>query len=203
MEPEKMKRLLERFYAGKTDRAEEALLQTFFQEADVPQEWAAEKRHFQLLKQWQSEQVLGEAFVEKIMERLNAGTPSAERSFSLWYALAGVAVSALLLLALWIGNRQDKSSVLPGTTQSMPLAYVQAKEALEMVSGTMKKGLQPAAAAASEITGAMKDVAAINTLGHAIKPIRKLSEIERAQQLMQSLNSVYINFKPLKNNRKK
>ncbi len=201
MEPEKLEHLIERFYAGETSREEEALLQTLFQEADVPQEWAAEKRHFELLKQWRSEQVLGEAFDEKIMERLNAGTPTAERSFSLWYALAGVAATVLLLLALWMGNRQDRKSALPGTTQNMTLAYVQAKTALEMISGNLHQGLQPVSTAASEMGGAMNEVSKLQSMETAVKPLRKLSEIERAQQLMQSLNSVYVNLKPLKNNR--
>ena len=196
MEPEKINRLLERFYAGETSREEEVFLREFFSQPDVPASLSAEKEHFRLLMQWQSESPLDEAFDTQIMERTVSHKP--ERQFTGWYALVGVAASILLVLALWLGNRQGNKSVLPGTTNNPALAYVQVRRALQMVSGTLNEGMRPAAKAAAEITGAMGKVSEIGTMGIAVKPIRKLSEIERAQRLMESLNSVYINLEPIK-----
>jgi len=197
MEPEKINRLLERFYAGETSREEENLLREFFSQPDVPEALSAEKEHFRLLTQWQSESPLDESFDAQIMERLTASHKS-ERQFTGWYALAGVAASILLVLALWFGNRQNNKSVLPGTTNNPAMAYVQVRTALQMISGTLNEGIRPAAKAATEITGAMKKASEIRTLGIAVKPMRKLSEMERAQRLMESLNSVYINLGPIK-----
>ncbi len=197
MEPEKIKTLLERFYAGETSREEEAFLHQFFSQQEVPEELSAEKEHFRLLIQWQSESPLDTAFDMQIMRRISA-PHKPERSFIGWYALAGVAASILLVLALWVGNMQDKKSVLPGTTNNPALAYVQVRTALQMVSGTLNEGMRPAAKAAAEITGAMKKASEIGAMGTAVKPMRKLSEMERARQLMASLNSVYINFEPIK-----
>ncbi len=197
MEPEKIKVLLERFYAGETSREEEAFLRGFFSQPDVPEELSAEKEHFRLLMQWQSESPLDEAFDMQIMRRISA-PHKPERQFIGWYALAGVAASILLVLALWVGNMQDKKSVLPGTTNNPALAYVQVHTALQMVSGTLNEGMRPAAKAAAEITGAMKKASEIGAMGAAVKPMRKLSEMERARQLMESLNSVYINLEPIK-----
>ena len=197
MEPEKIKILLERFYEGETSREEEALLRAFFSRQDVPQDLSAEKEHFRLLVQWQSDSPLDEVFDTKIMKEIST-THKPKNTFNSWYALAGVAASVLLLLALWMGNRQDKKSVLPGTTNNPALAYVQARTALQLVSGTLNKGVRPASKAASEITGAMAKTSEIGTMEIAAKPLRTLSEVDRAQQLMESLNSVYINFEPLK-----
>ncbi len=197
MEPEKIKILLERFYAGETSREEEVSLQKFFSQPDVPEALSAEKEHFRLLMQWQSESPLGEAFDMRIMGRISASHKS-ERHFIGWYALAGVAVSILLVLALWVGNMQDKKSLLPGTTNNPALAYVQVRTALQMVSGTLNEGMRPAVKAATEMTGAMRKVSEIRTLGIAAKPMRKLSEIEHARQLMESINSIYINIEPIK-----
>ncbi len=198
MEPEKIKRLLEQFYAGETSREEETLLRKFFSQPEVPPELTAEKEHFRLLMQWSSESPLDETFDTKIMEMVSAPRKP-ERTFSSWYALAGVAASILLVLALWLGNRQDKKSILPpGTTDNPALAYVQVRTALQLVSGTLNEGVRPAAKAATEITGAMGKASEISNMEMAVKPMRKLSEIERAQQLMESLNSVYINLEPIK-----
>lgn len=150
-----------------------------------------------LLMQWQSDNPLDESFDSQIMEMIS--TPrTPERRFNGWYALAGVAASILLVLALWMGNHQDNKSVLPGTTNNQALAYAQVRTALQMVSGTLNEGMRPAVKASLEITGAMEKVSEIGALNAAVKPVRKLSEIDRAQQLMESLNSVYINFKPIK-----
>jgi hypothetical protein len=58
--------------------------------------------------------------------------------------------------------------------------------------------VQPAAKAASEMTGAMRKVATVGTLNAAVKPVRKLSELERARELMEPLNKVYVNLEPIK-----
>jgi len=197
MEPEKIKILLKRFYNGETSEEEEAILREFFARPDVPQEFSAEKEHFRMLIQWQSESFLNESFDAKIIEKISSAHKP-ERAFTGWYALAGVAASVLLVLALWMGNHQDKNSNLPGTTTNQTLAYVQVRTALQMVSGTLNEGMRPAVKASSEITGAMEKAAEMGTFNTAVKPLQKLSEIDRAQQLMESLNSVYINFKPIK-----
>jgi len=197
MEPEKVKIGLERFYAGETSAEEEALLKAFFSGTDVPEGLAAEKEHFRMLMQWQSETPLDETFDNRIMEHINV-LAKRKRSFTGWYALAGVAASVLLVLALWLGNRQDKKSALPGTTTNPALAYVQARTALQLLSGTLNEGVRPASETVAEMTGAMQKMAEMGTLNAAVKPIKKLSEMERARQLMEPLNVVYVNLEPVK-----
>ncbi len=197
MEPEKVKIGLERFYAGETSAEEEASLKAFFSGTGVPEELAAEKEHFRMLMQWQSENPLDETFDNRIMEQIVAPAKR-ERIFTGWYALAGVAASILLVLALWLGNHQDKKSVLPGTTTNPALAYVQARNALQLVSGTLNEGVRPASETVAEMTGALHKVAEISALNAAVKPVQKLSEMERARRLMESLNRAYVNLEPVK-----
>ncbi len=196
MEPEKVKTLLERFYAGETSRREEALLQEFFSQPDVPEAFAAEREHFRMLMQWQSDSLPDETFDDRIMAQISAPVKR-EHTFTGWYALAGVAASVMLALALWLGNRQDRQSVLTGSTNNPALAYVQVRTALQMVSGTLNQGVQPAARAVDEMTGAMNKAAEIGTLNSAYKPLQKLSEMERARELMESLSRVYVNIEPV------
>ncbi len=197
MEPEKIKTLLERFYAGETSRKEEIFLHQFFSQPDVPADLYAEKEHFLLLLQWQSESPLDEAFDTKVMQKIVALHKPESRSIG-WYALAGIAASILLVLALWVGSMQDRKPSLPGTTSNSALAYVQVRTALQMVSGNLNAGLRPAAQAVSDLNRPLAKAVKISTLGTAIQPLSKLSEIDRAHQLMESISSVYINLEPIK-----
>jgi hypothetical protein len=197
MEPEKMKNLLERFYAGDTTLEEEALLREFFSQPEVPAEWSAEKAHFQMLAQWQSEEPLQDDFDLSVMEKISATHSAVHTSFG-WYALAGIAASVLLVLALWIGNRQDEKNRIPGTTQNPALAYVQARSALQMVSGVLNEGMRPAEKATAEINMAMGKTAKLSALETVALPVQNLSKIAHAHALVQSFNRIYINFEPLK-----
>ncbi len=197
MERENIKTLLERFYAGETSREEEVFLQKFFSQPDVPEELYAEKEHFLLLMQWQSESPLDESFDAKVMRKTGAPHKPESRSVG-WYALAGVAASILLVLALWVGNMQDKRSALSGTKGNLALAYVQARTALEMVSGNLNAGLRPAKIATREFSTPLVKADKIKILNTSLKPMKKLEEINRARRLMESVNSVYINLEPIK-----
>ncbi len=197
MERENIKTLLERFYAGETSREEEVFLQKFFSQPDVPEELYAEKEHFLLLMQWQSESPLDESFDAKVMRKIGA-PHKPESHFIGWYALAGVAASILLVLALWVGNMQDKRSALSGTTGNPALAYMQVRTALEMVSGNLNAGLRPAKIATREFSMPLIKAGKIKILNTSLNPMNKLVEINRARRLMESISSVYINLEPIK-----
>jgi len=197
MELKNIKALLERFYAGETSREEEAFLQQFFSQPDVPESLSAEKEHFRVLMQWQSESPLDEVFDMQIMGRISA-SHKPERSFIGWYALAGVAASILLMLALWVGSMQDKKLSLPGTTSNPALAYVQARTALQMVSENLNAGLRPAKKVTREFSASLEKAGEIKILNTSLKPMKKLEEIDRARRLMESINSVSINLEPIK-----
>jgi len=197
MEPERIRTLLKRFYAGETSLAEESLLKEFFTQPEVPDAFSAEKEHFLLLLQWQSENPLDDAFDEHIMKAISR-PQKPERSSVGWYVLVGVAASVLLVLALWLGNRQDHRTNLPGTTRNMTLAYVQARSALQLVSDNLNTGIRPAEQAITRFDRPLRQASEIRTMTNAMKPVDNIQEIERARELMQSMNSVYINLKPFK-----
>ncbi len=197
MEPEKIRTLLERFYAGETSREEETFLQQFFLQPDIPEELSAEKEHFRLLLQWQAESPLDTAFDAKVMQKISASHKPERHSIGL-YTLAGVAASILLMLALWVGSVQDKKSVLPGTTSNSALAYVQARTALQMVSENLNAGLRPAKKVTREFSASLEKAGEIKILNTSLKPVKKLEEIDRAHKLMESINSVYINLGQIK-----
>ena len=197
MEPEKIKVLLKRFYAGETSLTEESLLKKFFAQPNVPEEFLAEKEHFLLLMQWQKESPLDDAFDAHIMKEISRPQKSG-RAFVGWYALAGVAATVLLLLALWLGNRQDHRTNFPGTTHNVALVYAQARSALQLVSENLNTGIRPAEQAVAHFDQPLGKASEIGMLTNAMKPVKNIQEIERARALMQSMNSVYIKLKPLK-----
>ncbi|GMT46255.1 MAG: hypothetical protein IEMM0006_2087 [bacterium] len=197
MEWVNVKALLERFYAGETSREEEISLREFFSRPDVPEELQAAKEHFLLLMQWQSESPLDDSFDEKIMHE--AATRSKPEKYAIsWYALAGVAASVLLVLALWLGNVLDTKSALPGTTNNPALAYTQTRTVLQIVSKNLNAGLLPAEKATRNFRKPLEKAGEIKILNTSVKPMKKLEEIERVRQLMESVNSVYINLEPIK-----
>ncbi len=197
MEWENIKTLLERFYAGETSREEEVYLRKYFSQPDVPKELSAEKQQFMLLTQWQSESPLNEEFDAQIMQKISATTKQQSRSVG-WYTLTGIAASILLAMALWFGNVGNKKPVLPGTTDNQALAYAQTRTALQMVSENLNAGLRPTGIASRNFIAPLEKAGEIKILNSSIKPLTNLDEIERARRLMASINSVYINFEPVK-----
>lgn len=197
MERENIKALIEKFYAGETNRAEEALLKEFFSQEPVPEEFLSERAHFLLLMQWQSESLPDDSFDEKIMHEIATRSKPEKRAIG-WYALAGIAASVLLVLALWLGNALDTKPALPGTTNNPVLAYAQARRALQMVSGNLNAGLRPAEKATRNFREPLEKAGKIKILNTSVKPVKKLGEMERARRLMESVNSVYINLEPIK-----
>jgi hypothetical protein len=197
MEREKIKALIEKFYAGETDRAEETLLKEFFSQGTIPEEFLPEKAHFLLLMQWQSESLPDDSFDDKIMHEI-ASRSKPEKQAIGWYALAGIAASVLLVLALWLGNTLGTKPALPGTTKNPVLAYAQARTALQMVSGNLNAGLRPVEKATRNFREPLEKAGEIKILNTSVKPVKKLEEIERARRLMESINSVYVNLEPIK-----
>ncbi len=197
MERENIKTLLERFYAGETSREEEVFLQKFFSQQDVPEELYAEKEHFLLLMQWQSESLPDDSFDEKIMHQIAVRSKPEKHTIGR-YVLAGIAASVLLVMALWLGNALDTKPALPGTTNNPVLAYAQVRTALQMVSWNLNAGLRPAEKAARDFREPLEKAGGIKILNTSVKPVKKLEEMERARRLMESVNSVYINLEPIK-----
>ncbi len=197
MEREKIKALIKKFYAGETDRTEEALLKEFFSQGAVPKEFLPEKAHFLLLTQWRSESLPDDSFDEKIMHAIATRTKPENHTIG-WYALAGIAASVLLVLALWLGNSLDTKPVPPGTTNNPALAYAQTQTALQMVSEKLNAGLRPAEKATRNFREPLEKAGEIKILNTSVEPVKKLAEIERAQRLMAFVNSVYINLEPIK-----
>ena len=197
MERENIKALIEKFYAGETDRAEEALLEEFFSHEPVPEEFLPEKAHFLLLMQWQSESLPDDSFDEKIMHEIAIRSKPEKYAIG-WYALAGVAASVLLVLALWLGNALGTKPALPGTTKNLVMAYAQTRTALQMVSVKLNAGLRPVEKATRNFREPLEKAGEIKILNTSIKPVKKLEEMERARRLMESVNSVYVNLEPIK-----
>ena len=100
----------------------------------------------------------------------------------------------LILISLWLGGFLTLQPY--GTIDNPQLAFAQTRAALQKVSKNLNKGLKPIEKAAADFNKPLNKVAAINKMNQPLKDLQRLREMEKARELMQSINSVYINLQP-------
>lgn len=188
-----VEQMLDRFYAGETSPEEESQLKRFFASDDVPESLRVDQLMFQSLQVASSEPSLGAAFDEKVLTQIEQ-KPVRKRIVRWSYAVAGLAAGVLILISLWIGGFLTPQPY--GTIDNPQLALAQTRAALQKVSKNLNKGLKPIEKAAADFNKPLNKVAAINKMNQPLKDLQRLREMEKARQLMQSINSVYINLQP-------
>lgn len=117
-----IKQLLERYFACETSLEEEAILRSFFAQKDVPQELAAYKSLFAYEVLSKEEDVLGDDFDEKILDKIDKQItvkarviPLRQRLRPLWKAAAVVAIFLTLGNAAQMASDTDDATA-PATT---------------------------------------------------------------------------------------
>jgi hypothetical protein len=188
-----IRQILDRFYDGETSLDEEKRLREFFNQNEVPEGFRDEKLMFQTLYEAQLEEVLDQQFDEKILNRIEHASSRVTR-MRLIYSLSSVAAVAILLLAVWMGGFFNPQPY--GTIDNPQLAFAQTRKALQKVSKNLNKGLNPVKTVASDFNKPLEKVAEIKKMEKPLNGIKQIKEMEKARQLMQSINSVYINLQP-------
>ncbi len=192
----KIRQILDRFYAGETSLEEEKNLRVFFEREEVPEAFLDDELLFRILSETQSEEILDQQFDEKILKQIKRNRPYFINR-RLIYSLSGVAAAVLILLAIWMGGLFNTHNTQPyGTIDNPQLAFAQTRAALQKVSKNLNKGLNPVKTAAADFNKPLNKVAAINKMNQSLKDLQRLREMEKARELMQSINSVYINLQP-------
>ena len=192
-----IRQILDRFYAGETSLAEEEKLRAFFNGDEVPETFREDGLLFRAMYEAANEGVLDEQFDEMIMGQIEPTRKLFIRR-RLIFSLSGVAAAALIVLAVWMGGLLNPQPY--GTIDNPQLAFAQTRAALKQVSKNLNKGLKPVKTAAADFNKPLKKVAEIKKMENTLKGIRQIKEMEKARQLMQSINSVYINLQPNKKN---
>ncbi len=188
-----IRQILDRFYAGETSLEEEKNLKAFFDGKEVPEAFRDDELLFRTLSEAQPEEMLDQRFDEKILHHIEHSHSHLIRR-KLIYSLSAVAAAAIVLLVIFSGNWFTKQPY--GTIDNPQLAFAQTKKALQKVSVNLNKGLNPVKTAAADFNKPLNKVAEINKMENTLKGIKQIKEMEKARQLMQSINSVYINLEP-------
>ncbi len=192
-----IRQILERYYAGDTSLEEEKMLKVFFDSDGVPEAFLEDRLLFRAMYEAANEGVLDKQFDEMIMNQIKPTRKLFIRR-KLIFSLSGVAAAALVLLAVWMGGLLTPQPY--GTIDNPQLAFAQTRAALQQVSKNLNKGLDPVKTAAADFNKPLKKVAEIKKMENSLKGIRQIKEMEKARQLMQSINSVYINLQPNQKN---
>lgn len=188
-----IKELLEKYYAGETTLKEEDALKHFFAEEVVPERLKADQELFRAMIASEQEEVLGDDFDEAVLSQLEGSSFRWGRHEWI-YTLSGLAAAAVIVISLWIGGVFAPQRSLPGTINNPQVAYAETRKALAEVSDNLNKGLAPVQSAAKKLDEPVKQMSKIDDMREALKKVKYIEEINKAQELMRSINSVYINL---------
>ena len=141
--------LLEKFYEGNTSLQEEKILRDFFFGTDVPAHLKSHKPLFNYFVREQRQEAGDAALNQKLLTQITENHGAAlvvplHSNRSRFLFISGIAASILLMVGLFFTFRHDvfnRSSMHPGD-QDPELAYINASEALMMVSGNLNTGIR-------------------------------------------------------------
>lgn len=156
-----IKALLDRYFEGETSLEEESLLRQYFQQEDIPAEWANYQSLFQFFQR-EGEKGTSPEFDEKLRNSGNKNAPLkviSLRSRRLWRAAAAAVI--LLAAGLWfikpLSPGEDTAVASIDWSQYEPKSDEEAlrltKTAIFKASKAMRQGIQTAA---EEIEGVKK-----------------------------------------------
>lgn len=188
-----IKELLEKYYAGETTLKEEDALKRFFAEEVVPDRLKADQDLFRSLVASEHEEGLGDDFDRAVLSQIEGSSFRWGRRGWI-YTLSGLAAAAVIVISLWIGGVFAPQRPLPGTINNPQVAYAETRKALAEVSDNLNKGLAPLQSAAKELDEPVKQMSKIDDMQEALKKVQYLGKINKARDLMRSINGVYINL---------
>ena len=188
-----IKELLEKFYAGETTLKEEDALKRFFAEEVVPDRLKADQELFRAMVASEQEEVLGDDFDEIVLSQLEGSSFRWGRHEWI-YTLSGLAAAAVIVISLWIGGVFAPQRPLPGTINNPQMAYAETRKALAEVSDNLNKGFAPVQSATKKLDEPVRQMSKFEDMQAALKKVKYLEQINTAQELMRSFNSVYINL---------
>jgi len=188
-----IKELLEKFYSGETSLEEEATLKRFFAEEIVPERLRADQELFRSLTALEEESILDEDFDKAVLAQMEFKSHKWRRREWI-YTLSSLAAAAIIVISLWIGGTFSHQQQLPGTVNSPQVAYEQTKKALMEVSANLNKGLVPVQRATEKFDEPVQQMSKMGNMEQVISNVKYLGEINRAKEIILSINGVYINL---------
>ena len=144
MDYNNIRKLLEKYWEGKSSIQEEAHLRDFFAGTDVPEDLKSYQPLFQFFQMEQGKKLNGD-FDKRLIQQLESSEKTSAKVRSLPYYLVRITAVGLLLFSVYFVSQQEpfKSDNAIATSydeMSPEEVYAQTKKALMLVSAKLKKG---------------------------------------------------------------
>jgi hypothetical protein len=175
-----IKELLEKFYEGMTSKSEETELENFFMETEkLPEELLADRDLFRSMSDLKEPMDVPAGLQQKLIDRLDTAARSETRVRRIGlYSLSGLAAGLLVLLSVYLGIIRDshEQSIGQYAIEDPEIAYIEARRALEYVSGKWNKG-----------TSELENLQQVNKGMETVSTMRKFSSGSRELNLLGNL----------------
>lgn len=177
---EYIRNLLNRFYSGETSKREEMELENFFMEvSQLPEDLLSDQELFRSMAGLKEQVEVPSDLNAKLIDRLDAAARSESRVKRIGiYSLSGLAAGLLVLLSVYLGIVRDshQQSVQQYAIEDPEIAYIEARKALEYISGKWNTG-----------TSELKNLQQVNKGMETVSTIRKFSSGSRELNLLGNL----------------
>ncbi len=184
MNLKEIEELLEKFYEGRTTAAEESQLKDFFMSGEVPPQLSEHAELFRYYAKAGKEELQDPEFESRLLSAIQErpailGYPGRRKLFSITSIAAGI----LLLAGLIFTFRNDVFKRSSKNTINTEIAYLQAKNALAMLSSNLNTGLEQAQKLGNFQLG-IKEVQKLQAFQRGIDQMNKFSKFYQYQQII-------------------
>jgi len=189
MNPEEIKRLLERYYKGESSLEEEYKLKKFFNQEDIPQDLVAEKEIFRYYMSSSGIPEPSSGFEDKIISALDSVDKRSEslKRRRLFGALTGIAAGLLILTGVYFYFFSKSESL--DTYSDPAIAYAEAMRILNDVSVRLNSGTRALGHIKELQDETRKSIETVNRSATIIR--EKMKPLNILFEAMEELNTNY------------
>lgn len=178
MEPDQIKKLLEKYYDGVASQRDEQLLRNYFLNNNVPPELLADKELFTFVQTEASSvpQPVGlEQKLENWVNQQEHTELKSRRSIKI-YRFASIAAGLAILATTYFGVQQYHKQKLSKDTYKDPqVAYNEVKRTLLYISEQLNRGTKPLTNV-SKINDGINGLSAFSSFGSGLKELELVSK---------------------------
>jgi hypothetical protein len=183
----KIEALLEKYYRGGTNTAEEGILREFFASAEVPEHLAADAELFGFFRIQQESELPGD-LQNRLEGLIEEKTLRSIPAFFKWryYWISAAAAVILILLALFMDHQiknRPSFQAARDTYEDPYLAYAEAKRVLYFVSDKMNTGREPLQNI-KKIESGKQFMQPVFSIGNGLQKLEYFSTIDKTKKLI-------------------
>ncbi len=188
-----IERLVEKYYEGTSSEQEELLLRSAIED-DEFNSHPTMKYQFYGMKALREEPGLGSDFDKMIVKKIKSASPKRRSIKRTVYSVSTVVASMAAVLLIWFGSGLFQPNEVYGTVTDPIVAFHETRMAMEEVSAKLNKGLKPAKKSVEALDTNVKKAATVGKIEEAMDKAKKIKKMERASELLRSINKVYIDL---------